>query len=168
VLTEADNLQTIAEVSVALAGFGTVVVVLRRAGDQFHPADAFRVFNALVPSIAAGFLALVPLGLDLIGVQEARIWRTVSFLFAAVVAALSLSLSRRMRGLPRDSRSVIPSRVAATNFIALCLAAGACLINGTTALLGPPQGGFYFFGILVLLGIGAVAFVRLVFIRPAA
>jgi hypothetical protein len=159
---------TLAEFAIAQAGFASVVVVLRRGRDQLHPADAFRVSNALVPSILAGFLALLPIGLDEIGVSERNIWVSVSLVFVAVVAFLAIHIARRMRQLPPDAREIISGRVAGLHFFNLGVVIVACFSNATTGLLGPPQGGFYFFGILVLLSVGAVAFVRLVFIRPAA
>ena len=73
-----------------------------------------------------------------------------------------------MRAPPPDARAVISSGFAAANFASVGLSAVARLVNVTTSLLGAAQGGFYFLGLLVLLGIGASAFVRLVFIRPDA
>lgn len=143
-------------------------MVLRRGGEQFHPADRFRVFNALVPSILVGFLALVPIGLAVLGVEEQQLWRGVSVLFVLVAVALSITIRRRMRALPAEARQIISGPVAATNFVAVSLSTAACLVHGTTGLLGPPQGGPYFFGLVVFLGIGAMAFVRLVFVRPDA
>jgi hypothetical protein len=160
--------ETLAQFAIAQAGFASVVVVLRRKEDQFHPADGFRVFNALVPSIVAGFLALFPIGLHLIGVDEGRTWLAASLLFASVTVFLCLQILLRMKRLPPEARVIISNRVAIANSVTLGLAIVACLVNSTTTLLGPPHGGFYFFGVLALLVMGAVAFVRLVFIRPPA
>lgn len=162
------SFETLAQFAIAQAGFASVVVVLRRGRDQFHPADGFRVFNALVPSILAGFLALVPLGLAELGVPEARIWTWVSILFAVVVGSLSIQIFRGLQRLPPGARAIISSLIVRAHFTILGLTVAVCLANGTTSLLGPVQGGFYFFGILALLWVGAVAFVRLVFIRPPA
>ena len=59
--------QSLAEFGIALAGFTSVVVVFSRRDGEFHPADRFRILTALVPSLGAAFLALVPVGLDLMG-----------------------------------------------------------------------------------------------------
>ena len=167
-MIDSSAFEMLAEFAIAQAGFASVVVVLGRGVDPFHPADGFRVFNALVPSVLAGFLALVPIGLDLVGVPAAGIWRLASFLFAFLVLSFSINAVRRMRRLPPDAREIISSRIAALHFSTMGIAVLACVVNSTTSWLGPPQGGFYFFGLISLLLVSAFAFVRLVFVRPAA
>jgi len=158
--------ETLAEFAIAQAGFTSVVVVLRKGAD-FHPADRFRVFNALVPSIVAGFLSLVPIGLGMFGIREPRVWSIADLLFAIVVASLSWQVRSQIRRLPPDSRAIVSGRVALLNFSVLSVLAVACVLNGTTALFGPTHGGFYFSAIAGLLLVGALAFIRLVFIRPS-
>lgn len=158
--------ETLAQFSVAQAGFASVVVVLRRREEQFHPADAFRVYNALVPSILAGYLSLLPVGLDLVGVSHARIWLVVSVLFAALAILLLASVLLRLRGIADEARELISTQVVAFNSVLLVIAVSTCLLNSTTNLLGPPHGGFCFFGALCFLAMGAIAFLRLVFVRP--
>lgn len=160
--------ETLAQFAIAQAGFASVVVVLRRGQEQFHPADGFRIANALVPSILAGFLALLPIGLAEVGLSAGTIWTSVSLVYVVTISLLAIQITARLRRLPDEARGIVSTRLFAFNFGMVMLAIVACLLNATTPLLGPPQGGFYFLGSVVLLAIGAAAFVRLVFIRPPA
>ncbi len=167
-MVELSAFETLAEFAIAQAGFATVVVVLSQGGDDLHPADRFRVLNAIVPPAMAGMLALVLIGLDLFGVSEARLWPALSMLYAACATGLVLYTSTRMRRLPDDARAILSIWIALSNTLVLGGAVLGCLVNAWTPWLGPAHGGFYFFGLVGLLWTGLVAFVRLVFVRPTS
>lgn len=160
--------ESLAEFAIALAGFGSVVVVLRRGEDRMHPADRYRVLVALVPSLVAGFLALLPVGLDLTGLPRETTWLVVGCLYAVVVSALGAMIVRRALRLPLEARAVLSGRLVLINSVGVGVSIVAVLLNAATPLLGPSRGGFYFFGVLFLLVVSANAFVRMVFIRPEA
>lgn len=158
--------ETLAEFAIAQAGFASVVIVLGRHGSELHPADRFRIFNALVPSIVAGFLALAPVGLAIIGMSEDTVWQTALIVYAIAASGIAFAINRNMRRLSEEAIAVISNRYAAGNFLVTITLIAASLVNATTGLLGPPNAGLYFFGIATLLAVGASAFIRVVFIRP--
>ena len=166
-MVEADALQTLAEFGIALAGFTSIVVVFRRGGGDFHPADRYRVFVALVPSLSAAFLALIPVGLDLVGLHPATVWRTSSLVLVAAVTSIFVTNLIQERRLPPEARTVLSRLLTAFFRVVMGITILAGLINATDILF-PPQAGLYFFAVLWLLAIASIVFVRIVFVRPAA
>lgn len=142
-------------------------VFLRRGEDRFHPADNLRVIIALVPSLVAGFLVLLPVVLHRIGLRSATTWLLVASVYAVVVAFLGTMIIRRIQRLPGEAGELISARITLVSTLLAALAIIAMVLNATTSLLRPSRGGFYFFGILVLLWVSANAFVRMPFVRPA-
>lgn len=159
--------QTLAEFAIALAGFSGVVVVFRRREGRLHPADDIRIFNALVPSLAAAFLALLPVGLDLLGLTLEASLIIAGIVHAAVVVVISLAIEMRIRRLRPDVSAVL-SRPLTLGFYFLLVVSVATNLLNAMSVLGEPRSGVYFFSVLVLLAIAATVFARMVFIRPAA
>ena len=156
---------TIAEFAMALAGFTSVVVIFSRRGEGWNPVDAFRIRAALWASLGGGFFALIPSGLWLVGVSGHPLWRVSSSLFAAFIGVLLLDSLRRLHNLDSDSRlllgSIAPRAMPLLIVVALLLQLANVVGTGFE-----PQPGAYFFGLLLLLLGGVVAFVRTIFIRP--
>ena len=70
-----DVLITLAQIAAAFAGFGGIVGALGvRSIGELSLATRFRFGNLLVMSIGAALFALVPLVLDLAGVETALVW----------------------------------------------------------------------------------------------
>ena len=160
-----DALLTLAEFSLALAGFTGVVVIFGRGGGDWHPIDSYRIQVALWGSIGPAFLSLISVGLHMLGFVEDTLWRASSLLFILyVILVLGFMIPRLIR-LDPDSRALLP-------LLALVLA--PFLVLGTISaqvlnVLGvwfAPQPGVFFLGLIVLLAGGAFAFVRTVFVRP--
>jgi len=166
-LFDSGAFQTLAEFAIALAGFSGVVVVFRRREGRLHPADHIRIFNALVPSLAAAFLALLPVGLDLLGLTLTASLIVSSIVHAGVVALISLAIEMRIRGLPPDARALLSRPLTLAFYFLLALSVAMNVLNAVS-VLGQPRSGVYFFALLVLLAIAATVFARMVFIRPAA
>ena len=165
-MAESEAFQTLAEFGIALAGFTSIVVVFGRGGGEFHPADRFRVFSALVPSLGAAFLALVPVGLDLTGLPPLAVWRVSSVVLVAAVGSYFAFSDFHLRRLAPQVRAVISSRLGMFFRVLWLSSIIAGVLNGTGALFSP-QAGVYFFAVLSPLVVGAIVFVRMVFIRPA-
>jgi len=161
-LAESDAFQSLAEFGIALAGFTSIVIVFGQRDGEFHPADRFRVFTALVLSLGAAFLALVPVGLDLVGVPSAAVWRASSLVLVVYLGWYSVIAEIR----PAAARIVLSSRLR-NLFRTLRLAAIVSSILNASGVFFSPQAGVYFFAVLCPLAIGAIVFVRVVFIRPA-
>jgi hypothetical protein len=164
---DTDAYQTLAEFGIALAGFVGVVVVFRRREGHLHPADEFRIFLALVPSLAAAFLALLPVGLDMLSLEPATTLILSGAMYATVVLFLLVIVATKMGRLPSDARAVVSRPLTLVFFSLLGVSAGANLLSALS-LFGGPNGGVYFLGIMAILVVSATVFARIVFIRPAA
>ena len=72
-MSEAENLHTVAEVGIALAGFSGVVVALgQRSG---NPAGIGRLWLLLAQALGAVIFAFLPLLLESAGLEPSANWR---------------------------------------------------------------------------------------------
>lgn len=163
----ADALLTLAEFAVALAGFMGVVMVFRRAGAEFHPADSHRIQVGLAATLGPAFLALLPAGLSLAGLTSPLLWRLCSALGALFVLGYLAFETRGRKRLPTAVRALFSRTVVRILHTLLGLALVLLVIN-LSGLWLEPRAGLYFLALLLPLAFGALAFVRIVFIRPRA
>jgi len=165
-LVDSGAFQSLAEFGIALAGFTSIVIVFGRRDGQLHPIDRFRILSALVPSLGASFLALVPVGLELAGLSHSTVWRVSSAVLVAAVASDTMLSESRKRRLSAESIALLSTRL--TLFFRL-LRLGALLAGllNATGIVFAPQPGAYFFAVVCPLLLGAVVFVRMMFVRPA-
>jgi hypothetical protein len=165
-LIDSGAFQSLAEFGIALAGFTSIVIVFGRRDGELHPADRFRILVALLPSLGGAFLALVPVGLDLAGLPPSAVWRASSLMLVAAVVSDEVHGSIRLHRLPLEARAILSSHL--TSFLrAIRLFAFVAGFLNATGILFDPQPGVYFFAVLCPLLMGAVVFVRIVFVRPA-
>jgi hypothetical protein len=165
-LVDSGAFQSLAEFGIALAGFTSIVIIFGRRDGALHPADRFRILIALVPSLGAAFLALVPVGLDLTGLPPSSVWRLSSLVLVAAVVSDEVHGEIQLRRLSAEARAILSSRLTGF-FRALRLFAVVAGLLNATGILFAPQPGAYFFAVLCPLLMGAVVFVRTVFVRPA-
>lgn len=158
-------LETLAEFGIALAGFTGIVIAFRRGEGSFHPIDELRVFMALVPSLMGAFLALLPVGLELVGLSSSSKWLAAGLVHAGATIAVGIAIGVRMRGLPSRDSTIISRRLTIFFYLAISLSIVVNLVSATSEQ-GLPPSGTYFFAVLLLLANGALVFVRLMFIRP--
>jgi hypothetical protein len=162
---ETDALQVLAEFGIALGGFTSIVVVFGRRGGEFHPVDRFRVFAALILSLGGAFLALVPVGFELLGYSSEVIWRASSVILVLALALFILNILRSLRRLPPEASAVLSRPFFIVNLSILVSSLLASTFNAT-GLFFAARAGVYFFAVLGPLIVGAIAFVRMVFVRP--
>jgi len=158
--------QTLAEFAIALSGFVGLVVAFRRREGRFHPADDFRIFIALIPGLVGAFLALLPVGLDMLVIEPATTLIVCSLIYAAVVLLVVVVIAIRNRRLPPDARAVL-SRPLTSFFYALFGFSVLANLANAMSFFGEPRSGVYFLGIVAILVNSATVFARIVFIRPA-
>jgi hypothetical protein len=160
-----DAFLTVAEFAIALAGFTSVVVIFSRGGGEWAPADRFRIRSALLSSLGAGLLALLPSCLVLLGLSGTAVWRLSSFFFLVFLTVGIAWNSAAIRQLDGPSReflgSVVPRAMAISAYVALALQGANVLGIGFE-----PQPGLVFVGLLHQLAVSVVAFTRTVFLRP--
>jgi hypothetical protein len=160
-----DAFLALAQFSLALAGFTGVVIAFGWRDDEWHAADAFRTWRALVTSLACAFLSLVPIGLELLGVQGAAVWRWSSAAFSAYALVWARFDAPEHWRLRSELREVVP-------VWGPWLLYGLGLLMWTSQILNAlgvwyePQPGVLFAGLLLFLLLPALIFARIPFVRP--
>jgi hypothetical protein len=162
-----DELLTIAEISVGIAGFsGVVAAFLQR--EQLHRLDQARFVNLFVVAFATLFLAFVPLTFSHAGLSGMALWRWSS---AAMVAVWLLNtwitvffvypvIRQQFSGTTRRVPSAMVGVPSALNLMVQILnLAGWFWEPGFLAFL---------FGLFVYLYCAAALFVYIVIYRPPA
>jgi hypothetical protein len=94
-----EPLLTIAEISVALAGFSSVVIALRGAGPgAWSPQDRFGLGNVLAASVGTLLGSLLPFPLAYLGWSDGLVWGiangTVGVLVLGAVSFLAHAVAR--------------------------------------------------------------------------
>ena len=146
-------LETLAEVAIALAGFGSLLVVLRRAPESpWQAGEGTDLFIVVGGSLLVLFFALAPLPLFHLGLSEPGVWRLSSALLAlGLVAAYVVVLRRRTRLLREGIRPTLPGLSSALAQLPLLLAALLAL-NAASVLPAPGAGGYLLALVLLLAG----------------
>ena len=161
-----DALALVAEISVGLAGFAGVAVMLGRGPGRWSAGDAARIRLLLGAAFGALFGSLVPIGLSGSGVREQLSVQIGAAVLLVVFALWSVSASRIVPRLPPEERAVFDPRIAqvirATSFMTMGL-----LLLAASGLVGRAAYGLLFLGLFLLLGYAAFGFVRLMFVRPS-
>lgn len=156
----ADLLQTIAEVSVAFAGFAAIVIAVRHRGAQgLEPADAISLQLMLGPSLATVAFSLIPLWLFHVGISADGVWGISSggmALYLSIVTPLDARRGSRMLRAGQLERK--PAAVVAVLGIAALLSQAT---NASGIVWGRTFGGLLA-GLLLLLGLSGFTFFRLV------
>jgi hypothetical protein len=164
VLIEA--LSLIAEVAVGLAGFGGVAVMLGRGPGRWSPADALRVRLLLAAAFAALFASLLAVGSVWAGAAEPR---SVQLGAAALLIGQlywGLALARQIRRLEPAERALFNPRLALLFRLVMYASWGGQLV-ALSGVLAPAGRWLFLYGLLVSLAYAALAFVRLMYVRPA-
>ena len=152
-------LETTAEISVTLAGFVSIFVVLARRAGSFRPDFALAIRSILISSIACLFFAALPLVLAALGLSGAALWRFSSAAFFLVGVGVGFYMGSNMRGLPADQLLTIFVRIGWSLAAFLMLT----LVANITGWPLPPNAGVYLVSVWLLLGIASLNFLDLVF-----
>jgi len=164
VLIEA--LSLIAEVAVGLAGFAGVAVMLGRGPGRWSPGDALRIRLLLTAAFTALFATLIAIGSEWAGTAE----RTSVQLGAAALLSGQVYwgavVARQIPRLEPPERALFDPRLALLFRVTMYSSWGAQLV-ALSGLLAPAGRWLFLYGLLVCLAYAALAFVRLLYIRPA-
>lgn len=154
-----DVLLTIAEFSLALAGFSAVVLVLARRGGEIDEAAAYIVRFMILNAVGAGFLALLPSLVVALGASEPLVWRLSSAVYVVSVVLLTLPLAIsqaiEVRGLL--------ARGLSSAFWTLSAAAHLVQLSNAVGFPFAPSFGGFLLGLMLLLGLAGIQFVVVVF-----
>jgi hypothetical protein len=155
-------LVALAEVAIGFAGFSAVVAALfrrRRTGDMM-PFDEVRFLVMLEFSLTVLVFSLLPLALDVLGLDESRAWRVASRLFAGflifhLIGDYFLTIKRKRVALQSIAWSIY---IISTLGVAICTL--ALLLSSFGAQIGEPAG-VYIMCLLWLIVLAATHFTRL-------
>jgi hypothetical protein len=151
-------LLTLAEVSVAFAGFASLIAILGLRTDTGTKAfDLLRYWVMLEFSLAALALSLLPLLLTFLGIAEVVIWRGSSALVALFVLIHHIVVVRLyFRREPALRRATHPANLIGANltYAALVLTQ----VANALGFLDPPFG-WYLLGLLLVLFVASAHFI---------
>ncbi len=99
-----DELLTIAELAIALAGFSGVVVAFAHQG-RLTAIDRWRFAGLLTLSMGAALVAFVPSLLHFLGLAGSALWRgsSVAFIVVAVLFLTLVAVGRSSQPLDTDT-----------------------------------------------------------------
>jgi hypothetical protein len=169
-LENTDTFETIAEISIALAGFSGIVAVMgQRASGEWSPAELTRLRLLLEVSLLVVFLSFLP-ALMLRGTSPTVAWRVSSGVCGlAHLLPLAMYIVRwRRLGWQKPVHEATPPLFF--NAYSLALATGGLIIILLQLMIaagftpGEPSL-IYEISLLWLLGVGAVQFVYLLLYR---
>ena len=160
-----DSLQTIAEISIGLAGFSGLVVALRKGSGSLDDIQKYRLRILFSLSFGAMFLSLLPDTLVNFWVPDERIWIDSSaaiFACSFFFTAWWIVSSRRMaRIAPEIFNWIAFSTMAIGHTIVLLLQLAVML-----GLLENRAPGVIALGLIWYLVHAAQQFVRMLFVQP--
>ncbi len=163
----AEMLGDIIEFSIGLAGFSGIVAVYAGRDGRWSPVDRFRSANLISAALIPGFVAFITLGLGIVVDEPAMLWRMASALLGIAVGVTMVPPFTGRRLLPASERRLI-------NPYVFVLLVGGSLLNALVQLVNaagvvaPPAFAVLYFGLVWQLGVGAIQFARIIFVRPSA
>ena len=165
-MDEADLLQTLAEVGVAIAGFTGVVVVLgRRARGDWSPPEIQWLHMLLLSSLCVVFFALLPVVLENAGLAPALVWRpSAGFLAVACAGIMVLGWRRflpHLRAYPKSWRAL--GYLSSVLHLASVVGCGLVALGNLSGLVSL----VYLFTLLHPVGIGIINFAYLLLSEAA-
>ncbi len=160
-----DSLQTIAEISIGLAGFSGLIVALRKNPGPLTDVQKYRLKILFAMTFGAMFLALLPDLLLNFRVPDGRIW----FDSSAAMFGYSLLFVIWMVSGARRVAKVAPEIFDWPIFSSLAVGHVIVLLLQLAVMMGFIEGraaGAYSLGLIWYLIHAAQQFVRMLFILP--
>ncbi len=165
-MESASVLESIAEVAIALAGFGGIAAGLGyRTRGTWSPDDQARVILLASAGLVVVFACFLPYVTHHLG--STAPWRVASALFLVILTGGLLYqvwfFRRRIKGAPGESRRlpVAYSRIATWLILISWILASALLFTVVIGSAGPREFGFYLSAVLLTLVQASAYFVRL-------
>ena len=160
-----DELLTIAELAIGIAGFSGVVAAFVQR-DGLHTLDRNRFINLFVTSLSTLLLAFVPVFLEPIVTTPARLWQTAS---GAMIVALVLNFLisyRLVLTVAREYMGANERRTAQAILAFPAVTNPLVQLLNVTGLMWTPSFQAYLFGLLAYLYTAGFLFVYILLFRP--
>ena len=158
-MTSTDPLLTIAEVSVAFAGFASIVtVVASRGADSWSAGNLVRFRLMIYMSLSSVLFSLLPFSFLLFNVSELATWQTSSSILGIYLGCYLVLTIRGFISLVRQGQlNIYVTGFTAALGVSAILVQLFSIIDAVSA-----HEGAYFVGVLYLLLMSAISFARLV------
>ena len=160
-----DSFSIVTEFAVALAGFSGIAIALSHNRGALAPMDRFRTLNLLMWALGAAFVSTFPLIASAFGAQGSSIWWWSSTGFLPVLVIGVAAPLKLVRALPANDRAALSK----TMWV-LAVGGNASVIlaqlSNVLPLFGPAVPGPLLAGLIWLLFLAALLFVRLLVNRP--
>ena len=163
-MDRAEALLSIAEIAVALAGFGGIFVALSRdpaAGRT--PANTYRLVVLLCSALATLVLALLPVALIALDLGERAIWSVASGAMSALITTLVV-ITARYRGRHRDEIREGEIQGAANVIWVLAALVLTAQVGNVLGFFPTAGFGVFFSGLTFLVAFGGYLFARMLFL----
>ena len=160
-----DSLQTIAEISIGLAGFSGLVVALRKGSGSIDDIQKYRLRILFSLAFGAMFLSLLPDTLMNFGVQDERVWivsSAATFACSFLFIAWWIVSSRRIARIAPEIFNWMAFSTMATGHTIVLLLQLAIVLG----LLENRAPGVIALGLIWYLIHAAQQFVRMLFVQP--
>ena len=161
-MEEAETLQTIAEVAIAIAGFtGVVVVFGGRVRGKWTRLESDRLWLLLAQALIATLLSFLPLLLYFGGLANEPLWRLSNGAFATAFAGIGAHIAFKQRGLERYSEASSSAAWFVYSTFAIGTLIAAAQVAYAAGIL-PARGSFLFLlGLLFLVAMAVSNFWQL-------
>ena len=156
-MAELEIFHTLAEMSVAIAGFSSLIIIFRGNAADWSRLDYTNFSFLLVWSIGGVFLSLLPLvlvefGWNLITVSKVGIFSAISYMFIVGGVLTKVKIQLESHALALSKKSLIAKQmpwrnVMSANFLIIFVIAFAAGLG----ILGGPQHAWYALIIVMLL-----------------
>jgi hypothetical protein len=138
-------LQTHTEVAIALAGFASVVAVLRR---PLSPVGRLRFLSLLFTALIQVLGCLVPVWLSTLSISGSTLWQISTAIVLVLSTTLMLAIVRPQRALDSDGFVLINAPVDRLCKV-LILGTFAALLVNTLGIPAAPGFGLYYTALLL-------------------
>ena len=162
-----DTLQTIAELSIALAGFTGIVAALgRRAQGEWEPHERARLESLLWAAVGGVVFSMAPSVAASSSLSEATIWRVGNGVFGFLHVAAAAWFFRRWSLVVRSLvfRSPDRARILTASAPIIALVVAALILGQFAVALGFLPGLAPFFYLAMLLWILVIGLIQFVFL----
>ena len=150
-----DQLETIAEIGIALGGFSALVAILQRSGKNQSKAEIFRLQMMLELSLFVVALSIAPGVIRELGVSESNIWRISASLYFMLGVAIGVALW--VRGREFSSQYDWPTK---SIFYVLGYSADIVMLLVLIGIHPAPVEGMYLLSIYINLVAAGFIFIR--------
>jgi hypothetical protein len=155
-----EELLTIAELAIAIAGFSGVVVAFGHRG-ELTPVDRWRFASLLAISMGAAVLAFLPSVLHLLGISGSFLWRVSSAMYLGISVAHLIIFVPRLLRTGREFDVTPPRAFLLVSFLLVALNLSLQLLN-VVGWPYPPNAAFLTSGLIIWLVLAALNFGSLV------